>query len=214
MENEAQSRQERLRQLAQVKEQSHETTASETPPTKSNEPVIRFRNYTPSDAISQKTEDKTKLANDTSQDDQQTLETKRPTLGKRIGDHLESNIVLPRPTGLNAESTVEKTVAGITNITLTANEALRQKNQVDLQSLAPRKPNWDLKRDLQKKLDRLEDATQSALAELIRRRVQAEQTDNQQDEATDQVDLADAVRAQERIHQSQRRRDSDDGASD
>ncbi|KAJ1957144.1 hypothetical protein IWQ62_005154 [Dispira parvispora] len=212
MENEAQNRRTRLRQLAQAKAQSQETTTSETPPSKSKEPVLRFRNYTPSDAISPEAEDKIKGAKDASPN--QTVESKRPSLGKRTGDHLESNITVSRPSGLKPEPTVENAVVGITTATLEANEALRQKNQVDLQSLAPRKPNWDLKRDLQKKLDRLEDATQSALAELIRSRVQAEQTNNQRGEAADQVDLADAVSAQERIHQSQRRRDSDDGASD
>ena len=36
--------------------------------------------------------------------------------------------------------------------------------------LAPRKPDWDLKRDVAKKLDKLERRTQRAIAELIRMR--------------------------------------------
>lgn len=34
-------------------------------------------------------------------------------------------------------------------------------------NLAPRKPDWDLKRDVAKKLEKLERRTQRAIAELI-----------------------------------------------
>jgi len=37
----------------------------------------------------------------------------------------------------------------------------------DLVKLAPRKPDWDLKRDIAKKLEKLERRTQRAIAELI-----------------------------------------------
>ena len=37
----------------------------------------------------------------------------------------------------------------------------------DLINLAPRKPDWDLKRDVAKKLEKLERRTQRAIAELI-----------------------------------------------
>ena len=38
----------------------------------------------------------------------------------------------------------------------------------DLINLAPRKPDWDLKRDVAKKLEKLERRTQRAIAQLIR----------------------------------------------
>lgn len=44
----------------------------------------------------------------------------------------------------------------------------------DLFNLAPKKPNWDLKRDLEKKMDRLEKSTIIAIAQLIRLRLKAE----------------------------------------
>lgn len=40
-------------------------------------------------------------------------------------------------------------------------------DQLDVTSLAPRKPDWDLKRDVAPKLARLERQTQRAIAELI-----------------------------------------------
>ena len=39
----------------------------------------------------------------------------------------------------------------------------------DLINLAPRKPDWDLKRDVTKKLEKLERRTQRAKAQLIRK---------------------------------------------
>nr|CAG4641383.1 EOG090X0KZ2 [Eulimnadia texana] len=52
--------------------------------------------------------------------------------------------------------------------------------ELDLENLAPRKPDWDLKRDIAKKLDKLERRTQKAIAELIRDRLR----DNKQDLAS------------------------------
>ncbi|KAI9026885.1 WD40-repeat-containing domain protein [Hyaloraphidium curvatum] len=46
-----------------------------------------------------------------------------------------------------------------------------KKTEVDLLDLAPRKPNWDLKRDLDRKLAKLERRTDLAIAELIRDRL-------------------------------------------
>ena len=45
---------------------------------------------------------------------------------------------------------------------------------VDLTTLAPRKPDWDLKRDVAKRLEKLEKKTQKAIVELIRERLKEE----------------------------------------
>ncbi|XP_032876185.1 coiled-coil domain-containing protein 12 [Amblyraja radiata] len=52
--------------------------------------------------------------------------------------------------------------------------------EVDLVNLAPRKPDWDLKRDVAKKLEKLEKRTQRAIAELIREKLK----DNEEDLAS------------------------------
>lgn len=39
----------------------------------------------------------------------------------------------------------------------------------DLANLAPRKIDWDLKRNIQKKLDKLERRTQRAIAQIVRK---------------------------------------------
>lgn len=59
----------------------------------------------------------------------------------------------------------------------------RTSEDVDLTTLAPRKPDWDLKRDVEKKLAKLEKRTQKAIVELIRERLK------------DEEDLASAVNA-------------------
>ena len=48
----------------------------------------------------------------------------------------------------------------------------------DFTNLAPRKPDWDLKRDIAPKLEKLERRTQKAIAELIRERLKEEDLAN------------------------------------
>lgn len=50
--------------------------------------------------------------------------------------------------------------------------------ELDISSLAPRKPDWDLKRDVAKKLEKLERRTQKAIAELIWERLKEGAEDN------------------------------------
>ncbi|XP_067619398.1 coiled-coil domain-containing protein 12 [Eurosta solidaginis] len=61
-------------------------------------------------------------------------------------------------------------------------ELLRQPmiiDEIDIANLAPRKPDWDLKRDVSKKLERLDRRTQKAIAELIRDRLKKNQSDQE-----------------------------------
>ncbi|ORX50325.1 hypothetical protein BCR36DRAFT_412348 [Piromyces finnis] len=67
------------------------------------------------------------------------------------------------------EITVENIVEKYTKETLDKEKA--QSNEINLQNLAPKKPNWDLKRDLEKKLEKLEKKTQICINEIIRERL-------------------------------------------
>ena len=49
-------------------------------------------------------------------------------------------------------------------------------DEVDLLNLAPRKPDWDLKRDIKSKLERLDRRTKRAIAEIIRERLKQSAT--------------------------------------
>merc|ERR1719245_1513945 len=68
---------------------------------------------------------------------------------------------------------------------LAAGEETTLIDELDIVNLAPRKPDWDLKRDIAKKLEKLEKRTARAIGEIIRERLKAETED----------DLASAVQA-------------------
>ncbi|THG94432.1 hypothetical protein EW026_g7041 [Hermanssonia centrifuga] len=91
--------------------------------------------------------------------------------------------------------TVEKEVDGLAEQIIKEDEE-RRAQDLDLHNIAPKRPNWDLKRDLEKKMAKLERNTQEAIHTLIP--AQKGQSD----------DLVGALRAQEEHGQR------DDGASD
>merc|ERR1719245_2511248 len=68
---------------------------------------------------------------------------------------------------------------------LAAAEETTMIEELDIVNLAPRKPDWDLKRDIAKKLEKLDKRTARAIGEIIRERLKAETED----------DLASAVQA-------------------
>ena len=70
---------------------------------------------------------------------------------------------------------------------MAAGEETTMIEELDIVNLAPRKPDWDLKRDIAKKLEKLEKRTARAIGEIIRERLKADT------EAED--DLASAVQA-------------------
>ncbi|GAA94148.1 uncharacterized protein L969DRAFT_86258 [Mixia osmundae IAM 14324] len=68
------------------------------------------------------------------------------------------------------EETVESLMRGKTAEIIREDEARRQE-ELDLTNLQPKKPNWDLRRDLDRKLASLEPKTNAAIAQLIRNRI-------------------------------------------
>ena len=55
-----------------------------------------------------------------------------------------------------------------------AEEEEKAEKPIDLFKLQPKKPNWDLKRDVQRKLERLNAQTDNAIARLVRERIEAQ----------------------------------------
>ena len=60
--------------------------------------------------------------------------------------------------------------------------SLLQGDAGDLLNIAPRKPNWDLKRDLSAKMEKLNKRTKYAIVELIKQRIEAESNADVDDE--------------------------------
>ena len=82
--------------------------------------------------------------------------------------------------------------------------------QEPLLNLAPKRANWDLKRDIEPQLKRLRTATDRAIVQLIAARVAAEEKQQQPerggDAPPDKIDLAAAVEQQQKLDA----RDEDD----
>lgn len=121
---------------------------------------------------------------------------KRKAELKEAGSKHSSNksvekVNLPLPTQITTNSTdevneeVEEKQIKLHNddvISIITNEVDTLKTpivieEIDIQNLAPRKPDWDLKRDVAKKFEILERRTQRAIAEIIRERLQSNQGD-------------------------------------
>ncbi|KIL00934.1 hypothetical protein PAXRUDRAFT_821140 [Paxillus rubicundulus Ve08.2h10] len=101
--------------------------------------------------------------------------------------------------GALTEDTIEKDVDGMVERIIVEDEQ-RRAQELDVFNIAPKRPNWDLKREMEKKLAGLERKTQEAIHTLIRQRLAAQK--GQSD------DLLGAMNAQERA------REEEDGQSD
>ncbi|CEG65639.1 hypothetical protein RMATCC62417_02381 [Rhizopus microsporus] len=86
-----------------------------------------------------------------------------------LDDKLKEHVEIATPNDVG--ETIESETKHLTKETL-AEHAEKEKEEVDLFNLAPKKPNWDLKRDVEKKLQRLERKTQKAIYEIIRKRLE------------------------------------------
>lgn len=66
--------------------------------------------------------------------------------------------------------TVEKAIEGVAERIIAEDERQRAQ-ELDVFNIAPKRPNWDLKREMEKKLAKLERKTQEAVHTLIRQRL-------------------------------------------
>ncbi|KAM5430062.1 hypothetical protein McanMca71_007499 [Microsporum canis] len=91
---------------------------------------------------------------------------------------------------------------------------------IDLFNLQPKKPNWDLKRDLEQKMRVLDVKTENAMAQLVRQRIQNSQAavkdkhigDNDGDEDSAGIDgemLVQGIHTREQEETKQRREGED-----
>ncbi|KAG6830750.1 hypothetical protein H0H92_014831 [Tricholoma furcatifolium] len=99
------------------------------------------------------------------------------------------------------EDTVEKNIEGLAEKIITEDEQ-RRAQELDVFNIAPKRPNWDLKRDMNKKLAKLERKTQEAVHVLIRQRLAAQKGESD--------DLVGAMNAQEQQNASEALSDEED----
>ncbi|KAL0079623.1 cwf18 pre-mRNA splicing factor-domain-containing protein [Phycomyces blakesleeanus] len=86
-------------------------------------------------------------------------------------EKLKQHVKIATPDDIG--ETVETETKEITKEVL-AKAAVKEKEEVDLFNLAPKKANWDLKRDVEKKLEKLDRRTQRAVLEILRQRLTEE----------------------------------------
>ncbi|CAF0846881.1 unnamed protein product [Rotaria sordida] len=91
--------------------------------------------------------------------------------------NISGAIILPKPKLVDVKLMIEDQIKNRSNENDNSISGVTE--DVDLLSLAPRKPDWDLKRDVEKKLKRLEKRTTRAIAELTRERLLTEQKQSQ-----------------------------------
>lgn len=141
--------------------------------------IINFRNYTPKDATlnsdeSQPLKKRSKTTNDDEVNDQKLIQPPKSELEIELKQAKADAEILLR----QDRSTTE------TNLSADGSE------MPSITSIAPKKVNWDLKRDIAKKLNKLERRTQKAIVELLRERLEAEaaEEDEEGNENDDDLD--------------------------
>ncbi|KAI9817659.1 MAG: hypothetical protein M1826_001505 [Phylliscum demangeonii] len=122
------------------------------------------------------------------------------------------------------QSTLEEQAASIATETAQRQaEEDKADKPIDLFKLQPKKPNWDLKRDLGRKLEVLNVRTDNAIAKLVRQRVQQQQEKAQlargvamtgdaeeQQVGIDGTALVEGVHLREREEQEDGKRETED----
>jgi coiled-coil domain-containing protein 12 len=141
------------------------------------------------------------------------------TRGPKLGFEAPPTLALQGPTLEEQAALVEQETRE-----KAANDA-KDDQGIDLFKLQPKKPNWDLKRDLEKKLEVLNVRTDNAIARLVRERIANAQAaakktaepiaadgDDGSTEAAglDGVALVEGLRVREREEEEERREDEDE----
>jgi len=99
-------------------------------------------------------------------------DAKEPVLANRNFDP-ETRTLRKRQANVELEDTLEHNVKGLAEQIIAEDEAKRAQ-ELDLLNIAPKRPNWDLKREMEKKVAKLERQTQQAIHTLIRQRLAAQ----------------------------------------
>ncbi|KAI0283075.1 cwf18 pre-mRNA splicing factor-domain-containing protein [Russula aff. rugulosa BPL654] len=95
-----------------------------------------------------------------------------PILASRNFDP-ETRTLRKHQANVELEDTLEHNVKGLAKRIIAEDEAKRAQD-LDLLNIAPKRPNWDLKREMEKKVAKLERHTQQAIHTLIRQRLAAQ----------------------------------------
>jgi coiled-coil domain-containing protein 12 len=143
---------------------------------------ISFRNYAPTDkSLEQQTVSNSEDNFDaTKKDHKQPLNKKRP----RSEENQESDSVphAPPPSSKSMLQNALREAQRETSIAVSTEPST-------VANIAPKKINWDLKRDIQSKLAKLEKRTQKAVVDMLKKRLEMEAAQAAGDDDDDDDDL-------------------------
>jgi coiled-coil domain-containing protein 12 len=138
------------------------------------------------------------------------------TKGPKLGFEAPPTLGLEKPTLEEQAAEVEA------EIKQRAEEEAAGDKDIDLFKLQPKKPNWDLKRDLDRKLEILNVRTDNAIARLVRERITGAQKAAQKStdvdtsriegegSGVDGIALVEGLRVREREEEEEDRRERED----
>lgn len=102
--------------------------------------------------------------------------------GQRVKAHYRTSEPPPGVLALHTQPvahTLEDDVSGM-QAQVIAEDTRKQAEELDLANIAPRRPNWDLRRDFDERVALLEPATKAAIHTLIVRRISASSDRNEE----------------------------------
>ena len=139
-------------------------------------------------------------------------ETRGPKLGFETAPDAEKDTLEVRAAALELQHKED-----------VAKEAAEKDAPIDLFKLQPKKPNWDLKRDLKERTAVLDSRTKNAIARLVRERLEGERQKKIKAGETDAEDgvvpmeggeLVEAMHLRERQEEEERRREKEEDEAD
>ncbi|KAG9246284.1 cwf18 pre-mRNA splicing factor-domain-containing protein [Calycina marina] len=103
------------------------------------------------------------------------------------------------PTLFSSKPTLEEQAEAVAEeVRRKAKEEEEDEKGVDLFTLQPKKPNWDLKRDLERKMEMLGARTDNAVARLVRMRIESAQKTGGGEMGMDGAVLVEGVKLRQR----------------
>ena len=141
------------------------------------------------------------------------------TRGPKLGFEQDPTLSLEKPTLEEQAAEVEA------EIKQKAAEEAQDEKGVDLFKLQPKKPNWDLKRELDNKMEVLNVRTDNAIARLVRDRITGAQKAAKKDKVVDDAEgtgeatgmdgvaLVEGLRLREQEEEEEERREKEEDAA-
>lgn len=144
--------------------------------------LLKFRNYTPKDA---NLETSISMPDETEDVETTRIRKRSKTDDKKLSS--SSSPAAPQQSELEKALLDAKADAALTLQQQKGDNGGTSAEISSVAAIAPKKVNWDLKRDIAKKIKKLERRTQRAIVDLLRERLEkeAEEETNQDDDTND-----------------------------